>query len=362
MKKSLVFTLFIAVLFVPFQTAIADVEPGLGGESPRWTIEDVFGTEDLPFAIGHRGYGENKIYSPDSPIENTTEAVRRAFREGAQMVEVDAVLTGDGIAVALHDDFLEDGTCVNSIDFKDLKDRLQDVSTLRHILQKARTFSTIEGSDRPGGQVLVEIKTPSPLCDPEDETIPALVDAVIGDIEHTKMKEQVIIESFSPEILLAVWGSEPDIPRMLAVSVLQLLPKDQLLQYGFTVTEIVKDVGFGLQWAEIGDPNYQGWVVYRLPGYVNVNQYVGVLLETGSRTASIDKDLLGLIESMGGSAAGFVAAIHFYGPNVLVYTIEDTGTVAEQIGQWYGIASFGADGIMVDNIPLGLDLEGLGAP
>ncbi len=350
MKKLLVFTLFIALLFVPFQAAIADVEPGLGGESPRWTIEDVFGTEELPFAIGHRGYGENKIYLRDNPIENTTEAVRLAFRRGIQMVEVDAVLTGDGIVVALHDDFLEDYTCVNSINFNDLKSRLKDVSTLRHILQKARTFSTIEGSDRPGGQVLVEIKTPSPLCDSDDETIPALVDAVLGDIEHTKMKEQVIIESFSPEILLKVRDEEPDIPRMLAISVLQVVSQDDI-EAAFgpdSVTLIDKDPGgFGLQWAEIAG-------LYRLPSYYpDVSLYFGVLLGTDSRTASLDKDLLGLMGPTFG--AFFVGTIHSLDLNVLLYTIE-----AEW--EWYYFADFGVDGIMVDNIPLGLSLEGEGAP
>jgi len=168
MKKLSVFTLFIALLFIPFQTAIADVEPGFGGEvhhsddvehelngeSSRWTLEDVFGTEVKPFAIGHRGYGENKVYSHDTPVENTKKAVKRAFKEGVQMVEVDAVLTGDGKAVALHDDFLTDGTCVNSIDLDDLKDRLEHVSSLKQILKTARKFTKVKESDRPSGQVL----------------------------------------------------------------------------------------------------------------------------------------------------------------------------------------------------------------
>ena len=346
MKKLLVFTLFSALLLITFQTAIADVEPGLGGESPRWTIEDVFGTEELPFAIGHRGYGENKIFTPDTPIENTTEAVRLAFRKGIQMVEVDAVLTGDGIAVALHDDFLEDFTCVNSINFNDLKGRLKDVSTLRHILQKARTFSTVKGLDRPGGQVLVEIKTPSPLCDPDDETIPALVNAVIDDIEHTKMKEQVIIESFSPEILLIVLDEEPAIPRMLAISVLQVASVNEI-EDAFgpgSVTLIDKDPGdFGLQWAEIAG-------VYRLPSYYpDVSLYLGVLLETSSRAASLDKDLLGLMGP--GFGAFFVGTIHSLDLNVLLYTIE-----AEW--EWHYFAPFGVDGMIIDNIPLGVSLEG----
>ncbi|MFV2082820.1 MAG: glycerophosphodiester phosphodiesterase, partial [bacterium] len=354
------------------QTAIADVEPGFGGEvhhsddveherdgeSTRWTIEDVFGTEVIPFAIGHRGYGENKIKLPGRPIENTTKAVQRAFKEGAQIVEVDAVLTGDDIAVALHDDFLEDGTCVNKLDFKDLKHRLKEVSTLRDILKKARKFSYIKKSDRPSGQVVVEIKTPSPLCDPGDETIPALVDAVLDDIEEVDMEEQVIIESFSPEILLEVLVEEPDIPRMLAVSVLQLMTAEQI--YYYTGLEAVpipieeKNPGnLGLQWAEIGD-------LYRLPGYTNMDQqYLYVLSATSSHTASLDKEILRSMDKMqGGLAAYFVSALQDnFGWYVLVYTITDTiDASAEE--EWYTFASFGVNGMYIDNVPLGLSLEG----
>lgn len=358
MKKSLVFTLFIALSFVLLQTAKADVEPGFGGEHPRWTLEDVFGTEALPFAIGHRGYGENSPYSPDTdgPVENTAKAVKRAFREGIQMVEVDAVLSGDGVAVALHDDFLEDGTCVNSLDFDDLKDRLRDVSKLRDILKKARKFTKVKKSNRPSGQVLVEIKTPSPLCDPEDVTIPDLVEAVLEDIEETDMEEQVIIESFSPEILLEVKDEEPEIPRMLAVSILQLASQADI-EAAFgpgSVTQIEKDPGgFGLQWAEIAG-------LYRLPSYFMVqNLFFGPLFGTGSHTVSLDKEIL---RSMAGSAAGFIWQVrNMYGFNVLVWTITDTNSATTE-DEWYTFAPLGVDGIMVDDIPLGLDLEGKTAP
>mgnify|MGYP003939644547 CR=1 FL=1 len=39
-----------------------------------------------------RGYGVNTGEIPENPIENTARSVRRAFREGIQIVEVDAVL------------------------------------------------------------------------------------------------------------------------------------------------------------------------------------------------------------------------------------------------------------------------------
>jgi len=80
----------------------------------RWVIEDVLASDDSsPFAIGHRGFGVNLGENPDKPIENTARSVRKAFRAGVQIVEVDVVMTKDHQAVALHDDFLADYTCVN---------------------------------------------------------------------------------------------------------------------------------------------------------------------------------------------------------------------------------------------------------
>ncbi len=79
----------------------------------RWTIEDIFNPEETPFAIGHRGYGENLGEIENQLIENTARAVRRAYRKGIKIVEVDVVLTRDNRVVALHDDYLDDFTCVN---------------------------------------------------------------------------------------------------------------------------------------------------------------------------------------------------------------------------------------------------------
>ncbi len=314
-------------------------------ESFRWVIEDVIDTGIKPFAIGHRGYGENLGEIADQPIENTTEAVRRAFKEGIQIVEVDTVLTKDNVAVALHDDFLEDYTCVNTLDFNELKKRLEDVSTLRHILQKARTFSQTEESDRPSGQVVVEIKTPSPLCDPNDETIPALVEAVLGDITFTKMEDQVMIESFSPEILAMVWMARPEIPRMLAISILQILPPEVIEnETGWSVTPIDKNVGFGLQWGEID-------VIFRLPSYYGQNpigSYITTLMGTGSHSASIDKLILLGDQA---SAANLVGLLHGIGFGVHVYTVLTPD-------EWDYFFNINVDGMYVDDIPMGLMLEG----
>jgi len=179
--------LLLSVPALPVQAA-TDATPH------RWTIEDVLGSDIKPFAIGHRGFGENLGGNPDKPIENTTESVRRAFLEGAQIVEVDVVMTRDHIAVALHDDFLDDLTCVNQLSFSELHHHLKEASKLKHILKVAHGFSVKrDHDDRPSGQVIMEIKTPAPLCDPDDSTVPALVAASLAAVNQTKMQDQVLI-------------------------------------------------------------------------------------------------------------------------------------------------------------------------
>ncbi|MBX4893049.1 glycerophosphodiester phosphodiesterase [Rhizobium bangladeshense] len=54
----------------------------------------------LPFCIAHRGASGHER-------ENTLAAFRRAAELGAEMWELDAQLTGDGVVVVSHDDHLE---------------------------------------------------------------------------------------------------------------------------------------------------------------------------------------------------------------------------------------------------------------
>ena len=312
----------------------------------HWELEDVLQSDTLPFAIGHRGYGDNLGEDPDRPIENTVPSVRRAFREGIQIIEVDVVITKDKRIVALHDDYLDDFTCVNTLKFGELKERLDQVSTLKQILQTARRFTKKKRNNRPSGQVIVEIKTPSPLCDPEDNTVPDLVYGVLKDINHSKMGNQVLVESFSPEILELSKVNSPDIPTMLTLSVLQLLPAEQIEAItDLPVTLIDKNAGFNLQWAEIG-------LLFRLPGYVDINEYLQTILQTSSQAASLDSLFLGQAElTLPGSGRAFIDYLHLLGLSALVYTIDTEP-------DWLFYSSLGADGIYTNDIPLGLMLEG----
>ena len=346
MKAKSIWKLIAAVPLVALS-----ITPGhandMGKSDKPWVIGDLLDSSVQPFAIGHRGYGNNMGGNPDKPIENTIESVKRAYEEGVRIVGLDVVITKDNQAVMMHDDYLSDMTCINTLTLAELKQRFNDVSTLKQMLQTARTYSVKKGGiSRPSGLLAIEIKTPAPVCDSADTTIPALIAAVMEEISHTKMEQQVLIESFSPEIIAAVKSANPAIPRMLSLSVLQLLSPAQLQAItGMPVTTINKQPVFGLQWVEIGP-------IYRLPLYESPYQYVNTLVALQSRGAVLDKAVLARMEqASAGAGMALVAQLHNIGIDSIVYTVN-----AQQ--EWQFLTALGVDGIYTDNIPMGLLLEG----
>ena len=105
------------------------------------TVDDLLDLEAAPFAIAHRGFGENLGDDLSRPIENTLAAVRAGFKAGVSVVEVDVQLTKDGHVVVFHDDFLPDFTCVNQLTLGKLHHRLPDVPTLMAVLNQAQSFN-----------------------------------------------------------------------------------------------------------------------------------------------------------------------------------------------------------------------------
>ena len=310
--------------------------------SAQWELEDVL-SGPVPFAFGHRGFGANLGEDPDRPIENTTESVRLAYRSGIRIVEVDVQVTVDGLAVVFHDDFLPDFTCINDLTYDELVALNPNIPRLRQVLNVARRFT--QRGDTPQGVIDIEIKTPSPLCDPLDQTELALVQAVVHDVRQARMNDQVILESFSPAIVLLAKQVAPDLPRALAMSILQFLTEEQLeAATGLEVTPITKDVGLGLQWATIGP-------FFRLPGYNSVNQYVGVAAGLGSRAVDLDVLFLGQAEQIQpGSGAALVSFLHQLGFSVWGFTVDDAPG-------WFFLQSLGIDGIFINDIPLGVTLQ-----
>jgi glycerophosphoryl diester phosphodiesterase len=324
------------------------------GHELRATVADLLALEVRPIAIAHRGFGENLGEDPNRPIENTLSAVRQGLRAGVSVVEVDVQRTADGEIVAYHDDFLADFTCIHRLTLGQLRARMPQVATLHAILLQARSF------ERPRelrGLVIVELKAPSPLCDPGDTQEYALVSSVAAVIRRAEMTHQVILTSFSPVLLLYAQRLIPETTRSLTVDVLQFLSPEDVRSAlnnrfgGLSLTLIDKrpDPGLpdpGLQWAEIGS-------LLRLPSYWSVEngsfpEAIGKLIATAdtvdARIVEADLVLLGLAGPL------VVGALHGAGLEVFGYAVDNES-------EWQLLASLGIDAIYTNDIPLGVELQ-----
>jgi len=299
------------------------------------TSDDLLDLEVRPFAIAHRGFGENLGEDSSRPIEDTVAAVRAGFETGASVVEVDVQLTKDGHVAVFHDDFLADFTCINQLTLAELQHRLPQVPTLLAVLNEARSFNKRGGLS---GLVIVELKAAAPLCDPGDTQERAIVSAVTGVVRHARMTDQVMLTSFSPALLHLAAREAPEATRILSISGLQFLTAPQiedLLCSGLPcVTLIHKHLDFGLQWAEIGS-------LYRLPGYRSVAEVLSTASVTGVRVVEADLFFLST------AGAPFVDQLHGCGLKALGFTATDTA-------EWFFLQSLGLDGIYTNDVPLGV--------
>ena len=323
--------------------ARASDEPDGDNGQPHSTAEDFLRVDVRPIAIGHHGVGPNTGENPTLPIENTVDSVRQAYNFGARVVEVDVQLTKDGRLAVFHDDYLSDFTCIHSLTLDQLQQRLPYVPELRQVINVAREFNNRAGDDL-GGILIVELKAFSPHCDPADEFEPALVRAVVGEVNQAGMADRVIFDSFSPALLYLAAQAAPKIPRELDFDGLQLLSPAQIEAVtGLPVTIINKKISLGLQWAEIGP-------VFRLPGYASVQQFLvtGIVLQ--ARIVGGEMDFFGPAEQQQpGSGAAFVAAAHSLGLRVFA---DPANTEAD----WNFFAPMGFDAIY-STIPMGLELQ-----
>jgi glycerophosphoryl diester phosphodiesterase len=301
------------------------------------TVDHLLNLEEQPFAIAHRGFGENLGEDSSRPIENTLSAVRAGFTAGVSVVEVDVQLTRDGHVAVFHDDFLPDFTCVNQLTLAELQYRLPEVPTLLAVLNEARSFY------HPGvlsGLFIVELKAAAPLCDPGDTQEQAIVSAVTGVIRRARMSDEVMLTSFSPALLYLAAGEAPEVTRILSISGLQFLTGPEIEDLlGLPVTLIDKNPDFGLQWAEIGP-------IFRLPGYRSIAEVLSTAAVAGVRVVEADLFFLST------AGAPFVDRLHGCGLKVLGFTATDAT-------EWFFLQSLGLDGIYTNDVPLGVENQTL---
>ena len=285
-----------------------------------------------PFAIAHRGFGDNLGEDPSRPIENTVAAVERGFEAGASVVEVDVQLTRDGRVAAYHNDFFADGTCLNALTLAEIQARAPWVPSLEDVLAAARRFNELHPLR---GIVIVELKAAAPLCDPKDAQDHPMVSAVTEIVRHMRMTRQVLLTSFSPAMIALARRHAPDIDRILAVSGLQFLTKDEIeAAIGLPVTLIDKKLSLGLQWAELGQAE-------RLPGYRSFAELLRTAALIDARV--VEADLL-LLHSAGHP---LVEALQANGLKVLGFT-------ANSVKDWKFLDSLGVDGIYTNDVPMGV--------
>src|SRR6266404_5476601 len=115
-------------------TAVAEIDRHHNGNPQRSTAEDFLGIGVGPIATGHHGVGPNQ---------------------------------------------------------GEIQQRLPYVPELHQVLDAARHFNRKAGEDL-GGILIVELKTFSPHCDPNDEFEEALVSAAVNEVRHAGMVDQVI--------------------------------------------------------------------------------------------------------------------------------------------------------------------------
>jgi len=297
------------------------------------TVDALLGLDVAPVAIAHRGFGDNVGTDPSRPIENTVEAVRRGFRAGASVVEVDVQLTRDGHVVAFHDDFLPDFTCLNQLTLGQLRHRVPSIARLEEILHEAQRFNQAAGPLR--GLVIIELKAAAPLCDPRDTQDDRIVSHVSEVVHRAGMTHQVMFTSLSPALLLLASERAPAIVRILSVSGLQFLTAAEIEPvFGYVPTLIHKQPDLGLQWAEIGP-------IFRLPGYRSIDEVIMTAAAVQARI--VEADLL----FWQFAGAPFVDALHGFG-------LEAYGFTATNPGEWAFLDSLGVDGIYTNDVPFGV--------
>ncbi len=310
------------------------------------TVDDLLGLGFGPIAIAHRGMGANLGEDPTRPIENTIAAVRAGYAAGARVVELDLQITGDGEIVAWHDDFLPDFTCMNTLTRAELAQRAPHIPSFQAVLQAA-VRQNRSNPDRVTGILTVDLKPPSPLCDPDDLNEASIVDAVVRIIRQMGATELVYFNSMSPVMLGLARERAPEIRRQLTVLALQFLEAEQLEAIlGLPVVEIEKNA-YGLQWGEIGP-------IHRLPGYAAPAQALGAAMAVGASIVSWDLRFLGQLEQVqAGQGAALVQATKALGIHVF------SGDVSQPEHWWLG-ATLGVEALYADDVPLAVGLEPAG--
>lgn len=189
-----------------------------------------FSPEDFPTIVAHRG-------ASSTHPENTLPAFEAAVAAGARMVELDARLTSDGVAVVMHDLDVSRTTDGEGLVHEMTAEQVAalhagtadvpaGVPTLRDALR------TLSGK----AAVAIEIKNlpGEPAYEPGRESI---VRAAIEDLDAAGFDGPVLVVSFNPHSIAAAKALAPEVATGFLTT--QLVDPREALAY---VTEWGHDV------------------------------------------------------------------------------------------------------------------------
>jgi len=212
------------VLLFVVLSLLATGAPATDNERPR-TIEAFMKIDSPIRVIAHRGY------SSQAP-ENTLAAIEMAIESGAPMVEIDVTTTADGQVILLHDETLDRTTTGTGLPTGHTLEaiRLLDAGSWFAPEYAGERIPTLaEVLDTVKDRILINIEIKSEAV---EHGVAAKVAALI--VEHG-MIDQAVVSSFSPEALIQMKTTNPEVVTAT------LFNKD--LHTGIDPLVIVQEVG-----------------------------------------------------------------------------------------------------------------------
>jgi len=181
--------------------------------SARDLLGDVRGPGDDAFIASHRGGAE-------SAPENTLPAIRHALDAGFDYVEIDLVLTRDGVPVLMHDatvDRTTDGTgAVADLTLAQIRD-LDAGSSYAPAFAGTPVPTAAEALDEIAG------RHGRAILDLKGVWTPEAAATLVDQIEERALTDRVVVASFDARTLALVAASSEVIARLATV---KSLPDD----------------------------------------------------------------------------------------------------------------------------------------
>ncbi len=167
-----------------------------------------------PYIMAHRG---SSTHCP----ENTLAAFRRAFKDGADLLETDLHVTVDGVFVCIHDATLDRTTggigAVGALTLAQLKELSASYGRPEFAAERIPTLAEAFAVLPPGAIIALELKTDR-FLDPD------VARRLAAEIDAAGMQERTVLLSFHLDRVQAVKAVTPHLPTGF-ITVNRLIPK-----------------------------------------------------------------------------------------------------------------------------------------